>query len=96
MLHDAAAGMLFLHSRRYVHGDLRSPNLFVTENGRVSAVGDINCAQQILLSCMLVLFWSSGFVLTSCSPDETVPISADWHQEDFCWWQLLLLLLWCR
>jgi serine/threonine protein kinase len=36
MLHDVASGMLYLHSRRYVHGDLRSPNLFVTENGRVS------------------------------------------------------------
>lgn len=35
MLHDVASGMLYLHSRRYVHGDLRSPNLFVTENGRV-------------------------------------------------------------
>jgi len=36
MLHDVACGMLYLHSRCYVHGDLRSPNLFVTENGRVS------------------------------------------------------------
>lgn len=35
MLHDVASGMMYLHSRRYVHGDLRSPNLFVTENGRV-------------------------------------------------------------
>lgn len=36
MLHDVASGMMFMHSRRYVHGDLRSPNLFITENGRVS------------------------------------------------------------
>lgn len=36
MLHDVACGMLYLHSRGYVHGDLRSPSLYVTENGRVS------------------------------------------------------------
>jgi serine/threonine protein kinase len=36
MLHDVAAGMMYLHKRRYVHGDLRSPNLFVGSNGQVS------------------------------------------------------------
>lgn len=36
MLHDVACGVLYLHSRCYVHGDLRSPNLYVTESGRVS------------------------------------------------------------
>jgi serine/threonine protein kinase len=35
MLHDVAAGMMYLHKRRYVHGDLRSPNLFVGSNGQV-------------------------------------------------------------
>jgi len=45
MLHDVASGMMYLHSRRYVHGDLRSPNLFVTENGRVSLV--VTVAQAV-------------------------------------------------
>jgi hypothetical protein len=36
MLHDVAAGAMYLHKRRYVHGDLRSPNLFVGLDGRVS------------------------------------------------------------
>lgn len=36
MLYDVASGMTYLHSRCHVHGDLRSSNLFVTENGSVS------------------------------------------------------------
>lgn len=36
MLHDTAAGVMYLHKRHYVHGDLRSPNLFVGLDGRVS------------------------------------------------------------
>jgi serine/threonine protein kinase len=36
MLHDVAAGMMYLHKRHYVHGDLRSPNLFVGSDGKVS------------------------------------------------------------
>jgi serine/threonine protein kinase len=43
MLHDVASGMMFMHSRRYVHGDLRSPNLFITENGRVSGTRQNIC-----------------------------------------------------
>ena len=35
MLHDVAAGMMYLHSRQFVHGDLRSPNLFVARDGKV-------------------------------------------------------------
>lgn len=38
MLHDVAAGMMYLHKRHYVHGDLRSPNLFVGLDGRVSSI----------------------------------------------------------
>jgi serine/threonine protein kinase len=36
MLHDVAAGMSYLHGRNIAHGDLRSPNLFVGEGGKVS------------------------------------------------------------
>lgn len=35
MLHDAAAGMCYLHGRCIAHGDLRSPNLFVGTDGKV-------------------------------------------------------------
>lgn len=35
MLHNVAAGMAYLHSRSYVHGDLRSPNIFVGLDGHV-------------------------------------------------------------
>ena len=35
MLHDVAAGMSYLHGRNHVHGDLRSPNLFVGADGKV-------------------------------------------------------------
>jgi serine/threonine protein kinase len=67
MLHDAAAGMLFLHSRRYVHGDLRSPNLFVTENGRVSALGHIACANQLFVSLLHELYCvQCWFLLVLC------------------------------
>jgi DNA-binding helix-hairpin-helix protein with protein kinase domain len=37
MLHDVAAGMSYLHGKDHVHGDLRSPNLFVGADGKVSA-----------------------------------------------------------
>lgn len=32
MLHDVAAGSAFLHSKDYVHGDLRTPNIFVDKD----------------------------------------------------------------
>lgn len=35
MLHDVAAGMSYLHGRSHIHGDLRSPNLFVGADGMV-------------------------------------------------------------
>jgi hypothetical protein len=40
MLHDVAAGMSYLHGRNVAHGDLRSPNLFVGADGRVSCIQD--------------------------------------------------------
>ena len=43
MLHDVAAGMMYLHKRHYVHGDLRSPNLFVGLDGRVSTAAPPAC-----------------------------------------------------
>jgi serine/threonine protein kinase len=51
MLHDVAAGMMYLHKRRYVHGDLRSPNLFVGSNGQVCC--DIFLAILLLLLGMV-------------------------------------------
>lgn len=35
MLHDVAAGMSYLHGKDHVHGDLRSPNLFVGADSKV-------------------------------------------------------------
>jgi hypothetical protein len=37
MLHDVAAGMCYLHGDgdQHIHGDLRSPNLFVGADGKV-------------------------------------------------------------
>jgi tRNA A-37 threonylcarbamoyl transferase component Bud32 len=35
MLHDVAAGMSYLHGKDHIHGDLRSPNLFVGADGKV-------------------------------------------------------------
>jgi hypothetical protein len=32
---DVAAGMSYLHARSHIHGDLRSPNLFVGADGKV-------------------------------------------------------------
>jgi hypothetical protein len=32
------AGMMYLHKRRYVHGDLRSPDLFMGSNGQLGVV----------------------------------------------------------
>lgn len=46
MLHDVAAGMMFLHTRKYVHGDLRSPNLFVGTDGQVK-IGDFGFVKQL-------------------------------------------------
>jgi len=39
MLHDVAAGMSYLHGRNHIHGDLRSPNLFVGADGKVRTAG---------------------------------------------------------
>jgi serine/threonine protein kinase len=46
MLHDVAAGMMYLHKRYYVHGDLRSPNLFVGLDGRVK-IGDFGFTKRL-------------------------------------------------
>lgn len=35
MLHNVAAGMSYLHARNHIHGDMRSPNLFVGADGMV-------------------------------------------------------------
>ncbi|KXZ50843.1 hypothetical protein GPECTOR_15g529 [Gonium pectorale] len=41
MLHDIAAGLAFLHDRSYVHGNLRSSSILITEDGhaRISGLG---------------------------------------------------------
>ncbi|GLC52106.1 hypothetical protein PLESTB_000583400 [Pleodorina starrii] len=44
MLKDIAAGMAYLHSRDYIHGDLRSPNVFVTEDQHLK-LGDFGFAR---------------------------------------------------
>ncbi|KIY93519.1 Serine/threonine-protein kinase PAK 7 [Monoraphidium neglectum] len=46
MLYEAAAGMSYLHSRGFVHGDLRSPNLFVASDGRLK-IGDFGFCQLL-------------------------------------------------
>eukprot|EP00955_Chlamydomonas_euryale_P106071 365679-Chlamydomonas_euryale.AAC.31 len=46
MLHNIAAGMAYLHSRSYVHGDLRSPNVFVGLDGHVK-IGDFGFARLL-------------------------------------------------
>ena len=46
MLHNVAAGMAYLHSRNYVHGDLRSPNIFVGLDGHVK-IGDFGFARLL-------------------------------------------------
>jgi tRNA A-37 threonylcarbamoyl transferase component Bud32 len=55
MLHDISAGMMYLHSRQFVHGDLRSPNLFVARDGKVCAV-----------FVVLRVFWGSLCVECVC------------------------------
>ncbi|KIZ02469.1 LIM domain kinase 1 [Monoraphidium neglectum] len=35
MLHNVAAAMMFVHSQGVLHGDLRSPNLFVDSHGKL-------------------------------------------------------------
>ncbi|GFR45345.1 hypothetical protein Agub_g6714 [Astrephomene gubernaculifera] len=44
MLQDMAAGMSYLHSRNYIHGDLRSPNVFVSEDQHLK-IGDFGFAR---------------------------------------------------
>ncbi|KAL6750590.1 kinase-like domain-containing protein [Haematococcus lacustris] len=46
MLHDVAAGMSYLHSRNYMHGDLRTPNVFVAADGHVK-IGDFGFARLL-------------------------------------------------
>ena len=43
MLHDVAAGMCYLHGRQHIHGDLRSPNLFVGADGMVRPDTGLQC-----------------------------------------------------
>lgn len=38
--------MAYLHSRTYIHGDLRSPNVFVTEDQHLK-IGDFGFARII-------------------------------------------------
>lgn len=58
LLLDVASGMEFLHSRNYVHGDLRSPNVFVTSDNRAK-IGDFGF-------CQLLGEGRVSFVLVSC------------------------------
>ncbi len=51
MLHDIAAGMAYLHSRSYVHGDLRTPNIFVASDGHVK-IGDFGFAKLLGEACL--------------------------------------------
>lgn len=46
MLQDVAAGMEFVHAKRCVHGDLRSPNLFLGEGDKVK-IGDFGFSKVI-------------------------------------------------
>eukprot|EP00798_Chlamydomonas_sp_ICE-L_P010698 gene10698-12394_t len=46
MLHNISAGMAYLHSRNYLHGDLRSPNIFVGLDGHVK-IGDFGFARLL-------------------------------------------------
>lgn len=46
MLHDVAAGMSYLHGRNHIHGDLRSPNLFVGADGKVK-IGDFGFTKRL-------------------------------------------------
>jgi serine/threonine protein kinase len=62
MLHDVAAGMMYLHKRHYVHGDLRSPNLFVGLDGRVSQAASSAC-----LRARLHRQYSSYAVMLPCA-----------------------------
>jgi serine/threonine protein kinase len=51
MLHDVAAGMSYLHARSYMHGDLRTPNVFVASDGRAK-IGDFGFA-RLLGGCIV-------------------------------------------
>ncbi|WIA08465.1 hypothetical protein OEZ85_007902 [Tetradesmus obliquus] len=49
MLHDVAAGMMYLHKHQYVHGDLRSANLFLGQDGLVK-IGDFGFSKRLSLN----------------------------------------------
>ncbi len=61
MLHDIAAGMAYLHSRSYVHGDLRTPNIFVASDGHVK-IGDFGFAKLLGKPLEYAMF-ASGSIL---------------------------------
>lgn len=46
MLYEVAAGMQYLHTEGCVHGDLRSPNLFIDSHGHVK-IGDFGFARVL-------------------------------------------------
>lgn len=57
----------YLHSRNFVHGDLRSPNLFVASDGRIK-IGDFGFCRILAPEAQRVSFlclWLCAFV---CCP----------------------------
>ena len=51
MLHDVAAGMSYLHGRNHIHGDLRSPNLFVGSDGKVRGRQRVPLRARLAAAC---------------------------------------------
>ncbi|KAF9255854.1 kinase-like protein [Marasmius fiardii PR-910] len=44
LVHDVAAGLCYLHSRKIVHGDLKGVNVLMTDSGR-ACIGDFGLAR---------------------------------------------------
>jgi hypothetical protein len=63
---DVAKGLCFLHSRRIVHFDLKSPNILLTRDG-TAKIGDVGLARILardyVSSVVATLAWSAPEVL---------------------------------
>jgi hypothetical protein len=57
----------FLHSRGFIHGDLRSPNLFVDEHGHIR-IGDFGFAHNLPRRSAKVCLWPGARGLPRASP----------------------------
>ncbi len=80
-MHDVAAGMSYLHAQNYLHGDLRSPNVFMVaqDAGRLGAkIGDFGYAKLLGEQTATGRGWGPVGLCTGCTGALVLQCVGDW------------------